>query len=140
MQIKYWEANGITLTQREVYSNDVFKGYSYTLGVVPLHENVPNIDYCKEQYHGFERYQVNLNVFGLLTLAELENDIDHYSASIPKVDYEDYQDYDILGRLHYLIRNKLGWGGRKTVGGSSWNTPSKLSPQQIIDKVLNIPF
>lgn len=26
-----------------------------------------------------------------------------------------------------------GWGGRKTIGGSGWNTPSLLTPQEIFD-------
>lgn len=32
--------------------------------------------------------------------------------------------------------NADGWGGRKTVGGSGWNTPSLLPPKQVIDLVL----
>lgn len=26
-----------------------------------------------------------------------------------------------------------GWGGRRTVGGSGWNTPSQLTPQEIVE-------
>ena len=33
--------------------------------------------------------------------------------------------------------NADGWGGRKTVGGSGWNTPSQLKPEEVIDIVLN---
>lgn len=32
--------------------------------------------------------------------------------------------------------NADGWGGRKTVGGSGWNTPSKLTSEEVIDIVL----
>lgn len=30
------------------------------------------------------------------------------------------------------------WGGRRTVGGSGWNTPSRLSPREVIDTVLEV--
>jgi hypothetical protein len=33
-----------------------------------------------------------------------------------------------------------GWGGRAIVGGSSWNNPSLLTPQQVIDIVLDAPY
>lgn len=33
--------------------------------------------------------------------------------------------------------NADSWGGRKTVGGSGWNTPSRLTPTQVIDLVLS---
>jgi hypothetical protein len=134
-----WDTNGITLTQREIYSNDIFKGYSYTLAVVPLHSELNLIDYTAKGFSsiledlgiaGFE-----LNTFDKLTLEELVNDREHYTASVP--DKQSYSEMDLRDRLTYLIQNKLGWGGRKTVGGSSWNTPSKLSPEQVIDAVLD---
>lgn len=85
----------ITLTQREVWADNKFQGYSYTLGTVPLHPEQKNWDYTKE-------------IFDALTEAERKNN--------PNAD---------------------GWGGRATVGGSGWNTPSTLSPEEVIDIVLN---
>lgn len=35
-------------------------------------------------------------------------------------------------------RDAEGWGGRRTVGGSGWNTPSQLTPQEIV-AVLDSP-
>lgn len=84
----------ITLTHRDVYIENNFKGVSYTLGCVPLHQELKDLDYTK-------------TVFRNLTIAEKELD--------PNAD---------------------GWGGRKTVGGSGWNTPSNLTPEQVIDIVL----
>ena len=84
----------ITLAQREVYIENEFKGYSYTLGCIPLHPQLKDLDYTKE-------------VFKTLTAAEKE-----------------------------INPNADGWGGRKTVGGSGWNTPSQLKPEEVIDIVL----
>lgn len=85
----------ITLAQREVYIDSEFKGYAYTLGCIPLHPKLNNLDYTKK-------------VFEKLTEAERKIN--------PQAD---------------------GWGGRKTVGGSGWNTPSKLLPEEVIDIVLS---
>lgn len=84
----------ITLTQREVFVDNELKGFSYTIGCIPLHPKLKDLDYTK-------------GAFEKLTKAER------------KVD-----------------PNANGWGGRKTVGGSGWNTPSQLSPEQVIDIVL----
>ena len=84
----------ITVTQREVWVNNEFQGYSYTLGTVPLHPKQKEWDYTK-------------GVFNALTEAERKNN--------PEAD---------------------GWGGRATVGGSGWNTPSTLSSKEVIDVVL----
>ena len=84
----------ITLSQREVYVQNEFKGWSYTLGCIPSHPGLIDLDYTK-------------GVFEALTKAE--------RGVNPKAE---------------------GWGGRRTVGGSGWNTPSQLNPQQIIDIVL----
>lgn len=87
-------ANATTLTQREVFIDGVNKGFSYTLGVVPLHPGVKNIDYT-------------IDIF------------------------------KVLSTMEKTLNPKGGdWGGRKTVGGSAWNVPSLLSPQQIIDCVV----
>lgn len=85
----------ITLSQREVYVKDEFKGWSYTLGCIPSHTRLELLDYTN-------------GVFEALTKAERE-----------------------------LNPNAEGWGGRRTVGGSGWNTPSQLLPQQIIDIALD---
>lgn len=85
----------VTLAQRERYNDGEFLGYSYTLGVVPLHSKLSQIDY------------VSAGVFDALTEAE-----------------------------RAINPNNDPWGGRKTVGGSGWNTPSKLKPFQVIDIVL----
>jgi hypothetical protein len=34
--------------------------------------------------------------------------------------------------------NADGWGGRATVGGSGWDTPSLLTAPEVIDIVLNV--
>jgi hypothetical protein len=85
----------VTLVQREVFVDNQFKGHSYTLGCVPFHWYLENLDYTK-------------NTFVSLTAAE--------RAINPDAD---------------------GWGGRKTVGGSGWNTPSNLTPEQVIDIVVD---
>lgn len=87
-------STAITLVQREVIVENEFKGYSYTIGCVPLHPSLNELDYTK-------------GVFEALTTKERE-----------------------------LKPDADGWGGRKTVGGSGWNTPSQLTPEQIIDVVL----
>ena len=84
----------ITLAQREMFINNEFKGYSYTLGCIPLHPKVDSLDYTRA-------------AFAALTKAEW--------AKNSGVD---------------------AWGGRKTVGGSGWNTPSQLLPEEVIDIVL----
>jgi hypothetical protein len=84
----------ITLVQREVIVESEFKGYSYTIGCVPLHSALSELDYTK-------------GMFDSLTAKEKE-----------------------------LNPNADGWGGRKTVGGSGWNTPSQLTPLQVIDCVV----
>lgn len=57
----------------------------------------------------------------------------------PLIDKLDYT-LGIFERLTHAERaiqpNADGWGGRKTVGGSGWNTPSHLTPQQVVDIVL----
>lgn len=84
----------VTLAQREVFIDNEFKGYSYTLGCIPLHPQMSSLDYTK-------------GTFEKLTEAERK-----------------------------INPNADGWGGRKTVDGSGWNTPSQLSPEQVIDIVL----
>lgn len=86
----------ITLAQREVFIDNEFKGFSYTIGCIPLHRGLTELDYTK-------------GVFEALTEAERKIN--------PNVD---------------------GWGGRKTVGGSGWNTPSQLKPEEVIDIVLAV--
>lgn len=86
----------ITVTQREVWQDNEFKGYAYTLGTIPLHPRQKNFDYTG-------------GVFDALTKAERDRN--------PNAD---------------------GWGGRATVGGSGWNTPSLLTAKEVIDIVLNV--
>lgn len=88
-------ANPITLIQREVIVESEFKGFSYTLGVIPLHFGTKMVDYTE-------------TVFKDLSALEKKKN--------PNADE---------------------WGGRKTVGGSGWNTPSNLTPTEIIDCVLD---
>ena len=76
----------ITLVQREVIVENEFKGYSYTIGCVPLHPALSELDYTR-------------GTFDSLTAKEKE-----------------------------LNPNADGWGGRKTVGGSGWNTPQSTDP------------
>jgi hypothetical protein len=87
-------ATPITLAQREVFIDNEFKGFSYTIGCIPLHPKLADLDYTQ-------------GTFEALTVAERKIN--------PSAD---------------------GWGGRKTVGGSGWNTPSQLTPEQVIDIVL----
>jgi len=81
----------ITLTQREVYIEDTFQGYSYTIGCIPFHPKLNELDFTSGTFDALTKAEKSIN---------------------PHAD---------------------GWGGRKTVGGSGWNTPSNLSPQEIID-------
>lgn len=83
----------ITLAQREVIVENEFKGFSYTIGCIPLHTRLSDLDFTQ-------------GTFEALTAAERK-----------------------------LNPDADGWGGRKTVGGSGWNTPSRLTPQQVIDIV-----
>lgn len=84
----------ITVTQREIFIDNEFKGFSYTIGVVPLHPLVERLDYTIES-------------FAVLTNAE--------RMSNP---------------------SNAPWRGRKTVGGSGWNSVSNLTPQEVIDLAL----
>lgn len=84
---------GIALTQREVIIENEFKGYSYTIGKIPLSDF--NADFTD-------------GLFSSLTEAE--------KAIRPDAD---------------------GWGGRSSVGGSGWNTPSNLSPDKIVEIINN---
>lgn len=115
----------ITLAQREVFVDNEFKGYSYTLGIIPLHPGVEKLDYTKD-------------VFDALTKAEWERNGYHYDHTIRKLITEkELTNLTLKDRLDLVREHKLGWGGRKTVGGSSWNTPSGLTPEEAIDTVLD---
>jgi hypothetical protein len=78
---------GIALTQREIFGENEFKGFSYTIGKIPL-----------SKFDG----DFTDGLFQELTEAE--------KITNPDCD---------------------GWGGRATVGGSGWNTPSDLFPVHI---------
>lgn len=83
----------ITLTKRHIHQAGEFKGVSYTLGTVPLHKDIKD---------------VNLNnVWTYLTVKERVKNPDCGT-----------------------------WGGRATVGGSPWNTPSLLKVEEVINVVL----
>lgn len=84
---------GIALTQREVIIENEFKGYSYTIGKIPLS------DFDADFTDG---------LFSALTDAE--------KSVRPDAD---------------------GWGGRATVGGSGWNTPSNLIVGEIVEIINN---
>jgi hypothetical protein len=122
----------ITLAQREVYVNNEYKGFSYTLGCIPLHPLLKDLDYAK-------------GVFSKLTEQELFKNLDHFDNAIPEelkewydcIKEESYHLESLEKVVKFLDENKLGWGGRKIVGGSSWNTPSRLTPQEVIDVVLD---
>jgi len=83
----------LALTQREVYQDNLFKGYSYTLAKIPLSDS------CVDFTQG---------LFELLSQEEKKKN--------PEAD---------------------NWGGRATVGGSGWNKPSNLTPEEVIDTVNN---
>ena len=122
---EYLADSPVTLAQREVYVDNEFKGYSYTLGIIPLHPGLAKLDYIK-------------GVFDALTKAEWERNGYHYDASIQKLlSKEEFEHLTLKDRLDLVREHKLGWGGRKTVGGSSWNTPSGLTPEEVIDTVLD---
>ena len=87
----------ITLVTRDVVVDNQYKGLSHTLGCVPFHDKLSELDFTTLTF---------------TALTEAERKIN------PTCD---------------------GWGGRKTVGGSGWNTCSNLQPEQVIDIVL-IPF
>lgn len=86
----------VTLAQREVFIDNELKGFSYTIGCIPSHRGLAELDYTKGAFEA---------------LTEAERTIN------PSAD---------------------GWGGRKTVGGSGWNTPSQLEPKEVIDIVLDV--
>lgn len=86
----------ITLTQKEVFVNNALRGYSYTLGCIPFHPVLAELDYTA-------------GVFSALT-----------------------------GKERELNPQAEGWGGRRTVGGSGWNTVSLLTPKQVINIVLEV--
>jgi hypothetical protein len=79
----YLSTHPWTLTRRNHKSGE---GFSYTLGVVPFHPQIAEVDY--------------MPVYQALTALEEK-------SSDP-------------------------WSGRKTVGGSGWNSPSGLEPEQVI--------
>jgi hypothetical protein len=84
----------ICLTIIDRWDNGVKTGIKYTIGVIPLHPKITDLDYTSGTFEA---------------LNEAENKI------APHADY---------------------WGGRKTVGGSPWNTPSRLTPEEVIDIAL----
>jgi hypothetical protein len=126
-----------TVTQRKIVNNGEFVGYSYTIGVVPLHKNIDKVNY------------VSNKVFEALTLGELKQNHTHFSKAIrdakltvPDRCLDELWDIWLERVAKWLCSSqvKLGWGGRRTVGGSSWNTPSKLSPQTVVDVILKCDF
>ncbi len=36
---------------------------------------------------------------------------------------------------HQHDKTSGGWGGRRTVGGSPWNTPSRLTPEEVVQQI-----
>jgi hypothetical protein len=65
--------------------------------------------------------------------------LDYYFVSIPdslKVAYLDAKQLGLDNLAEWLYANKLGWGGRRTVGCSSWNFPSALTPGDVVRVVL----
>jgi hypothetical protein len=81
----------VTLVTRDVVVKGEWKGLSHTIGCVPFHSDLSNLDFTKSAF---------------TALTEAERKIN------PDCD---------------------AWGGRKTVGGSGWNTCSNLLPEQVID-------
>lgn len=59
----------------------------------------------------------------------------------PCADKLDYSNWQVWAWLTMLERAKNSdfdaWGGRAAVGGSSWNDPSSLSSQEVVDGVLD---
>lgn len=87
----------ITVTVRDVYLENILKGYSFTLGNFPQHPDLKFLDYIKG------------GIFNALTQAEKK-----------------------------INPSFESWGGRKTVGGSSWNNVSGLTPEQVIEIITNL--
>ena len=116
-----------TVTRRKIVKNNEFVGYCNTIGIVPLHINIDQVDYVSNQ------------VFEELTDAELDQNPNHFDNSIIAANLKDEWEHKNTSTADWLCspKVKLGWGGRKTVGGSPWNTPSKLSPQKVIDVILS---
>jgi hypothetical protein len=145
---EYENPEPFTISQRVIVNQGEFLGYSYTIGVIPLHQSLEKVDYSGSR------------VFERLTEAELKQDFYHYDEAVQQAgkweelldvvskqrEIENERDeFDgcseeraIKAIAKWLCSKeiKLGWGGRKTVGGSSWNTPSKLSPMQVADILL----
>jgi hypothetical protein len=86
----------ICLTIMDRWDDGIKTGAKYTLGVIPLHPKVTDLDYTMGTFEALNKAE-----------SEIDPDTDH-------------------------------WGGRKTVGGSPWNNPSKLSPEQVIDIALSV--
>lgn len=101
-----------TLTIRDHKSNE---GISYTLGCVPTHPDIDSLDYTT-------------GTFQALTAAE---------ARKRRCSQQQIEAIEI----HWLkseLPSILGfdpWGGRATVGGSGWTTPSVLTPQEVVEIV-----
>jgi hypothetical protein len=75
----------ITLTQREVFIDNEFRGYAYTIGVYPKHPYFSKIDYTRGVYQA---------------LTEKERQID------PNPDHDSWgegQQLVVLGGIQYLI-------------------------------------
>lgn len=81
----------ITLTVRDFLIEGKVAGCNYTIGSVPLHPKLVNLDLTSVYPH----------------LTQIEG---------------------------------APWGGRRTVGGSPWNSPSQFSPTQVIDELFNTSF
>jgi hypothetical protein len=55
-----------------------------------------------------------------------------------KLDFSSWKIWEILSDAERQLNPDFGgWGGRATVGGSSWNDPSLLEPSEVIESVLH---
>lgn len=54
-------ATPITLAQREVYIKDEFKGFSYTIGCIPLHPQLKNLNYSKGVFEALTAAERKIN-------------------------------------------------------------------------------
>lgn len=106
----------ITLTCRQIVIEGEVKGNSYTLGNVPLHEELDYLDYNK------------LGVYEALSKLEAEK-LQPVLINVNTEDFVDLLDIEI---------SPPKWGGRATVGGSDWKIPSALSSIEVVNVILDL--
>lgn len=99
-------------------------GYYYILGSIAAHPQWKNLDFHRDGvYEALTRAERDRkDVFSLFLNERIERN------DIPVWFVEEFKREGVV-----MIE---GWGGRRSVGGSGWNTPSLLNPDEVIDIVL----